>query len=324
MQDFNRALIKRIAVIDREIGEKRFPTKEKLSKLLEVSSKTVQRDIEFMRFEFNAPIDFDRIRRGYIYSDKNFRLRPFKIESSDLLAVAVTEKVLKQYEGTPYVDYFKKFFNKISGVLDDKVLVDVKNLSRLISFNPGPVREVNPDIMAKVRKAVMESIRVKVLYETAYSGAKSERLIDIYHLLNHRGDWYFVGFCRKTNSEKVFAVSRIKRIKLTNIYFDKPENFSPEKYFEDSFGIFKSEKMETVRIRVCNDAVRYVSEKKWHKSQKIIKQRDGSILVEYRLNNLTDFFYWVLTLGRDCTVLKPKSLRDDVVNELKLMMKNYR
>ena len=319
----NKAFLKRLTVIDREIGEKRFPNKERLANKLEVSTKTIQRDIDFMKFEYDAPIEFNKQRSGFYYTEEKYRLNPIKIDSSDLLALAVTEKVLEQYKNSPYAKYFKNFYEKLSFLFDKKISIDAKDLDSIISFQIGPVRSINELVMDKITMAVRESRRVWVKYLTGHSGIVSDREIDIYHIKNHQGDWYIIGYCHKAMMIKVFAVSRIQEIKLTNRYFDIPEDFSIESYFKDSFGIFESKVVHNVKLKVMNESVRYVKEREWHKSQKITQLKDGSIYLEFRVNNLTEVLMWVLSMGKDCKVIQPKLLINDIKNELKGATSNY-
>ncbi|HEY5125419.1 MAG TPA: WYL domain-containing transcriptional regulator [Ignavibacteria bacterium] len=319
----HKSLLKRLACIDREIGEKRFPNKERLAKKLEVSSKTIQRDIDFVKFEYDAPIEFDNRRKGYFYTDNKFRLNPLSIDASDFLAIAVTEKVLEQYKDSPYAKHFKKFYEKLSYLFDDKITISAKDLENIISFQIGPVRKIDEKILEKLNIALNSNRRIKIKYFTAYSGISKEREIDPYHIINHQGDWYLIGFCHLTKEIKVFAVSRIQKIKLTNRYFDIPEDFNINKYFKGSFGIFESKDIYNVKLHIFNESVRYVKEKQWHESQKIIEQKDGSITMEMKVNNLTEIMFWILSLGKDCKVLKPKELRNNVIEELKQAILNY-
>ncbi len=320
----HKSLLKRLAVIDREIGCKRFPKKERLAQLLEVSEKTIQRDIDFMRFEYSAPIEFDKKRKGFYYSDIQYRLNPLKIDSGDLLALAITYKVLQQYSTSPYAKYFKKFYEKLSNLSEGKVSISAKDLDSIISFQIGPVRNMDEKIMDKITEALQENKRIRITYVTGYSGVQSEREIDIYHLKNHHGDWYIIGLCRKSGQVKVFAVSRIKAITLTNAFYDIPHDFSISEYFKDSFGIYESKEVHDVKLKIINDSVRYVREKQWHKSQKITELEDGSIFLEFRVNNLTEILMWVLSLGRDCEVIKPPIFKQLIIDELEHTIKNYK
>lgn len=322
--EVNKSLLKRLTYIDREIGEKRFPNKILLSKRLGVSTKTIQRDIEFMRFEYDAPVEFSKQRSGYYYSDEKYRLNPLKIDVSDLLAVAVTDKVLQEYRHTPYAKYFRQFYGKLQNLFDEKISIDVRDLDSILSFQVGPVRNVDEKIMETVTAALRERRIISVRYYTGYSGVESDREIEVYHIRNYHGDWYIIGYCHKGKQIKIFAVSRIRKAKLTNRYFDVPEEFDVKEYFKGSFGIYESKKNYKIKLKIMNESVRYIQEKEWHRSQKIRKMKDGTIVMELKLNSLAEIFVWVLALGADCEVMEPEELREMVVEECRKSILNYK
>ncbi len=66
-----RAPLYRIFAIHREISLGGFPNSERLGRMLEVSSKTVRRDIEFMKFQLGFPVEYDAKRKGFYYAPEN-------------------------------------------------------------------------------------------------------------------------------------------------------------------------------------------------------------------------------------------------------------
>ncbi len=319
----SKALLKRIAVIDREIGQNRYPNKERLASRLGVSAKTIQRDLEFMKFEYDAPIGFDKQRLGFYYTEADFRMNPLQIEANDFLAVAVTEKILNHYKNTPYVKYFKTFFQKLESMFGDKLSVDIRDIDKIMSFDMSPVRNVASETMSVVNEALEKNRRVKVKYYTGSRASESERKLDIYHLKNYNGDWYIIAYCHTTSKVKVFALSRVREISLTNQTFTVPGDFSIEDYFNDSFGIFKNSHSYIVKLKITGYMVRYITERKWHKSEKLTKLSDGSITLEYKVNDLTEIKFWILSMGSSCEVLSPKELRTEIHSELQYASRLY-
>jgi hypothetical protein len=43
----------------------RYPNRTKLAETIEVTTKTIQRDIDYMRYQMSVPIEFDFARGGY-------------------------------------------------------------------------------------------------------------------------------------------------------------------------------------------------------------------------------------------------------------------
>ena len=63
-----RPPIERMARIMAEIQAGIYPNAQKLAEKLEVSAKTVQRDIEFLRDRLRAPIEYDARRWGFYFT----------------------------------------------------------------------------------------------------------------------------------------------------------------------------------------------------------------------------------------------------------------
>ena len=69
-----RPQMRRMMSIDQMLRVGKWPTKKELATKLEVSDRTITRDIEFMRLEQNAPIEFDRRRAGYHYREETYHV----------------------------------------------------------------------------------------------------------------------------------------------------------------------------------------------------------------------------------------------------------
>ena len=67
--------IERIVEIHELISNGKYPTTGKLAELLECSTSTISRDLEFLRDRLYAPYEYDSSKRGYYYTDPNFQLK---------------------------------------------------------------------------------------------------------------------------------------------------------------------------------------------------------------------------------------------------------
>ena len=77
----------RLLFIDRRIHEKSYPNCRSLAAEYEVSVKTIQRDIDYMRIELNAPLEYSARERGFYYTEEQFQLPAMDIRESDLFAI---------------------------------------------------------------------------------------------------------------------------------------------------------------------------------------------------------------------------------------------
>ncbi len=67
-------IYERFVWFDHQVRAKRFPNTTSLAEKFEISTKTAQRDIEFMRDRLRCPLDYDPSRKGYYYDDETFSL----------------------------------------------------------------------------------------------------------------------------------------------------------------------------------------------------------------------------------------------------------
>ena len=124
----------------REIAKGRYPNCSQLAGDYEVSVKTIQRDLDYMRYRLDAPIGYSAKHRGYWYTEPNYQLPAISIKESDLFAIYLAEKLLTQYEGTPLYDSLRSVFRKIEESLPARTTVDLgKDHTRFTVF-PLPTR----------------------------------------------------------------------------------------------------------------------------------------------------------------------------------------
>jgi predicted DNA-binding transcriptional regulator YafY len=100
MHRATRPSLERFAALDRALRAGRFPNATTLAGELEVSPRTVQRDIEFLRDRWGAPIAFDPARNGYSYADPTYRLAAVTLTEGELVGLFLAERVLR-HASTP-------------------------------------------------------------------------------------------------------------------------------------------------------------------------------------------------------------------------------
>ena len=88
--------------IHQAIQSGKFPNASKLARELEVSTKSIHRDIEFMRDRLELPIEYDGSRFGYFYTEEVNAFPTVQITEGEIFALLVAEKALQQYRGTSF------------------------------------------------------------------------------------------------------------------------------------------------------------------------------------------------------------------------------
>ena len=314
----------RMMDIDYLLGQRRYPNAPQLAERLEVTIRTVYRDIGYMRYRFQAPIEFDREHNGYFYTEEGYVLPIMRLTEGELVAIFLAEKVLAQYSGSPYHAQLKTAFEKIRNWLPDTVTLNLSLSAEDFSFQPRPVRETEVQVFDKLSRAISDRRTLRMVYFTQSRNELTERLIDPYHILNYEGDWYLIARCHLRNALRDFAISRIRALEETDEFFYIPRNFDLEAYLKSGFGIEKDAEKTDVAIWFDSYQARWIREKRWDQSEEREERDDGSLVLRMRVPVTGELKRWILSYGSHAVVLEPEGLRKEMGEEVQRMVEIYR
>lgn len=289
-----------------------------------MATKTVQRDIDFMRDRLDLPIEFDRLRNGFYYTAPVSSFPTIQVTEQGLIALLVAEKALAQYKDTPFEKPLHAAFRKLTEGMSDTVSFRWSELDSAISFRAIGVTVADLELFEKVSRAVVQSQELEFQYHKLGSRHYEPRRVQPYHLGCIENQWYLFAFDLDRQQMRTFAIQRMKDVRLTNRQFTRQADFSVTKYLGNSFGVFRNAgKPQEIRIRFDAFAARLVRERRWHPSQKIKDLADGQIELSLRLGNLHEILRWVLSWGEHAQVLAPRELRDRIAHTAEALRAMY-
>jgi predicted DNA-binding transcriptional regulator YafY/tRNA A-37 threonylcarbamoyl transferase component Bud32 len=263
-------------------------------------------------------LDKDPHRRPAAQEVADALLAGVPVTEGELLALLLAERVLQQYQGTPYAPDLARAFAKITAGLTDLVTVDLRHLEGLHSFRTTAPVPFEPEIFRDLVAAATHHRRVVMDYWTAARDAQTRRAFDPYHLASVDGQWYALGYCHLRQDIRTFSPGRIRSLEVTGETFEVPATFDIAGYLRQSFGIMhgREGEMHHVRLRFRGEAVRYVRERTWHASQILETTAEGALIVTLEVSHLREVERWALSWAPDCEVLEPLELREHVADAL--------
>ena len=313
-----RACFSRIQDLERMISSGRMTSAEQAAGELEVSVRTIERDLESLRDSLGAEIDFNRGRGCYELTGDKVRLPALTLSAREIALLLIAERSLRLHHAAKLN---KRYRDEIHPVFN---MDEVRELARSIVFyRPfAPERPVMHEY-SKLLSAILDRRRVCMAYKAAH-GTLTERNVDPYYLVNNGGDWYVIGFCRLKNEIRTFALDRIYNPRTLEHGFAIPKDFKIDDYLEKGFGRMQGGKTEAIRIKLWGTAVAWIRRLIWHPSQKIEEKRDGSIILCLDCPMTDSLVRWVLQMGGNARVLAPASLKALVRTEAQVISANYR
>ncbi len=318
-----RPPLERMQWLDRQLRRRAYPGAADAAAMFEVSRRTILRDIDYMRAMLGAPIEYDRGRRGYYYADDTFNLSAIQLTEGELFSILVAEKALRQYRGAPYEACLESAFEKIRRALPEQITVDLSAAETRLSFDVGPTRPPDLATFRLCAEAVARQAPLRLCYHTQSRNRDTIRVVEPYHLHNHQGDWYLIAYCRTRRGVRHFLVSRILRIEILDEPFESPRDFDFQSYAKHSFGIEQGGRAYRIAVWFDSYEARWIRERTWHETQRLIDHADGSLTLEFQASGLDEIARWVLSYGEHAVVLKPKRLREQVARAHSEAARNY-
>ena len=272
---FSRPPLERMMRMHAALKAHHFPNCRKIAEELEVSAKTIQRDIDFMRDRLGLPIGYDPQKFGFYYTEAVTGFPSIEVSEGEITALFVAQKALAQYKGTPFERPLHSAFRKITDGLKDRVSFSWTDLEDVISFRSAGASPADLELFEIVSKAVLRSVELDFEYRKLKSSEYEPRRVRPYHLGCLENQWYLFAEDLDRKQLRTFALPRMRKVSLTTTGFRRPADFSIAKISEWKLRrIFLGpETSDPAAVR--SFAARLVSERTWHESQRIRSLPDG-------------------------------------------------
>jgi proteasome accessory factor B len=312
LQPKSRPPLERMMRIHQEIASGSYPNASTLARSMEVSTKSIQRDLEFMRDRLDLPLEYDSSRFGYYYSEPVSSFPTLQITEGELVALLIAEKALEQYRGTNFEKPLISALKKMAAQFSDTVSFNIAEWDQTISFRTSAEPILNLEVFDGLAKATAARKQIRFDYRKPGQQKPEPRVVDPYHLANINAEWFLFGYDHARRDIRTFVPARISGLELTGQIFARPAKFSLEKRLHDSFGVVSGEGEFHVVIRFDQFAAGYIREKRWHPSQQLRDLKGGGAELRMKLSSLAEVQRWVLSWGGHAIVISPKELAVDV------------
>lgn len=292
-----------------------------IARRLEVSVRTVQRDIAYLQGEpFYAPL----VRNGQRWQvPAGYKLPPIAFDLQEATALLLGARLMARYadKANPYA---VSAYQKLAAVLPEDTKLGLMGVAE--ELEALPLDDAYAAVLADLVRAWAERRQILVTYTATSPAATYERrLWPLFLEPNPIGrTCYLVAWDPKAGGARNYRVERISRVELLDERFSTPLGFSLERHLAHAWTIWNSEG-RPVRVELEFDAAvaDRVQESRWHHSQEVERRADGSLNVRFLIADTREIRPWVLGWGAACRVVAPERLRTEIVEELDAMRRRY-
>lgn len=300
-----------------------YPNAGHLARYFEVSHRTAQREIEFMRDRLHYPLEYSAESKGYRYTDPSFELPRLRLTEENIVAVALAVRLASSLPDPAMKQNLCSLLDDLIGRTGSSHLCSA-DIAELISVKNIEYSKVFTPHFPIIADALLKKTPLEVSYHSPHTGLDSARTILPRHLLLYMGSWHMIAYCFQKKGLRDFMISRIRKAEPGKAPVVAPRNLpSAKEYVRRNFGIMQGAKGVMVKLRFSPDVTPWVSEQVWHPAQKATAGRDGSLVLRFPVADFREIRRRILFYGADVKVLSPKALALDLKHEIKRMARVY-
>ncbi len=324
----------RYLLIDQMLRSKgrTFPSKEELleacrDKFGVSSISTIEKDLNAMRLDFDAPIVYNRFKGGYEYSDKGYKFLSVNLSSQNMLALGFVESILEEFKCLPI---FEEFSDAVDRLLDGLEITKTlgknqRKLGKFIQIDKSPYYK-GSELLGELIGAIANEQVLEIKYKKFGAEHAKPVIMHPYMLKEYRNMWYILGYVEQYERVIVFALDRIEQMSILNKAYFKPEKayFNAETFFADTVGVTVSKNPpEKVLLLFSTLQGKYIEAQPIHRSQQIIENTEKGCLVELEVVINPELKMQILSYGANVEVLAPPSFVEEIGKEIKKMQFIY-
>ncbi|WP_310384163.1 helix-turn-helix transcriptional regulator [Roseateles sp.] len=303
------ARVYKIEMLIRNRGHVSF---QALKEELAVSDATLKRDLDYLRDQLGAPIEYDRFHNGYgfgaEYRGQKHELPGLWFSERELYSLLMAHQMLSELDSEGVISrHLAPLLERIhlllaSGEADAKAL-----LKRIKIISPAK-RPVPVQFFEMVGEALLKRRRLHLRYLTRGRATVSERDVSPQRLVHYRNTWYLDAWCHSRDKVLRFALDAIEAATTLDAKAKEIPLKQVQAEMDGGFGIFAGEKRQWATLVFQEKAAQWVSREEWHAEQQGVWLTDGTYQLKVPFVHETEIVMDILRHGNQVRAVAPANL----------------
>jgi hypothetical protein len=278
-------------------------------------------------------ISFEDINRKWLYNDLSEGMElskrtfhKWRIAVEEMFGLIIENENKGQYRFyIQNADELKNgtlrswLFNTLSV---NNLLLDNMSIKNRILLEKIPEGQ---DYLPVILNALKKNQQLTMTYQSYWRNESNTFEVEPYCLKMFHQRWYLVARSPYYDKVMIYALDRIDNLEPTDVTFPYPEDFSPQEFFEDCFGIIVDAdyEPEDVRLKVSAGQANYLRSLHLHESQEEVECTPDYSIFQLHVRPVFDFQQELLSMGEDVEVLSPQWFRKEMAEKIKRMYHKY-
>jgi proteasome accessory factor B len=317
-----RPPLERMMFIHERIRSGKHPNCHQLAAHFEVSARTIKRDIDFMKYRLNLPIEYHPQKYGYYYCQPVGQFPGITVSEAEVFALMIAHKAIAQYGGTPFERPLQSAFRKLTGLVTGGERFSIGGLEAALSFRPFAPEDTDLETFELLHRALRERRALRFLYRNLGADRAQRRHVRPVHLACMDNLWYLFAHDVDRNAIRMFNLTRLSQPELLDETF-KPIPFNIEEHMKGGLAAFAGQDDFEVALIFDRWGADLVRGRRWHRSQELTELPGGRLRMRLRLDSIYEVERLVLGFGEHVTVERPEKLRQRLHQTCKGLAARY-
>jgi predicted DNA-binding transcriptional regulator YafY len=281
-----------------------------IAKLTGMTTRTVYRDINALDEELGVPVF--QAGRGRYGIDHKFFLPPLRLSVPEAIVLFLASRLIARWSDQ-YDASVVSAFTKLADTLPQPIARHVA--ASMLSIGAADPNEPFSRSFSAVARGWAEGRVVEIDYDPGTAPPKRAR-VHPYFLEPDAAlrSVYLIAHDEAAGSMRTYKVERIRSATVTQDRYEIPDDFDPDTWLANSWGIWSPDSTPPVhvRLRFEADVAHRVREAVWHRSQELTELPEGRVELAVTVNGIVEIRPWILSWGESVEVLEPPELRDAI------------
>lgn len=281
-------------------------TAPELAKKFEVSVRTIYRDIDMLSGA-GIPVYTTTGHGGGIHLFDNFVLKKSLLSEQEMQDILIGVQSLSavQYPDTDGVMSKLKATFQIAE--SDWIEIDFSRW--------GSIVEKEKQYFEMLKRSILGRQEIQFLYYNSL-GEVSQRRCQPLKMVYKDKAWYLYAYCLKRNDYRLFRISRIKELQVTDQYFKSHSEMK-----ESVFSLMEEMgKPITIELSFPKEVSYRVYDTF---EDDVIKWNGQEIRVNVTLPETEWLYSFIMSFGNQISILYPISLKEKIIERYKIALKHF-
>ena len=176
-----------------------------------------------------------------------------------------------------------------------------------LAMRAGPKEGIEEGLFSLIREAITVRRKIEFQYLSRGTARRSRQRVRPYGVL-YGNRAFLVGRTDRGSAPRLWRLANVSGARITDETFEQDPAFDLRRYAERSFGTFQEKPVDVV-LRFNRDAARDAKAFRFHPSQTVAENADGSLTVRFKAGGIEEICWHLVTWGRGVTVEAPEALR---------------